>query len=111
MGECDEDTFREFFEELAVNLCGPQDPVELAGDWERFRQERLPGIVAEARALPEDDDDQPRAKHVVREMERWIYCERVREALRTSGRHASAFRVGPDGKLREVWFDKKGGKP
>ena len=86
MGECDEDTFREFFEELAVNLCGPQDPVELAGDWERFRQERLPAVIAEACALP---DDGAGADHVIHAMMHWLTEEAFRDALRSSGRHAA----------------------
>jgi hypothetical protein len=103
MDDSDEDVFRQSFEELAADLYGPQDPGELAGDWERFRQERLPAVIAEACALP---DDGAGADHVIHAMMHWLTEEAFRDALRSSGRHASAFRVGPDGKLREVWFQK-----
>jgi hypothetical protein len=41
---------RQSIVELAEKLFGPHD----TGAWERFRQERLPALLSEALALPDD---------------------------------------------------------
>jgi hypothetical protein len=108
MIDYDEDAFRRGFEELATDPSGPLDPLdpaELAGAWDRFRQERLAAVLAEARGLP---DVEARVIHVMHAMQYWLTAEAFREVFREDGRLASAFEVGPDGKLREHWFEKGG---
>jgi hypothetical protein len=101
----DEEVLREVracFEAAYEDVAGEQDPPAVEGAWGRFLDERLPGLLDEAEALPPGDWE----KYVADGMLLWCHAERMREALRADGRWASTWRVGPDGKPREVWFKK-----
>jgi hypothetical protein len=67
----EEQLIRECSIATAEAIAGPLDLAEVQADWERFRAERLPVLLAEARDLPDEGD--ARGRHLVDGMSLWCH--------------------------------------
>jgi hypothetical protein len=94
-----EHRYRKAFRDLIVSLFGHQEEAELEGDWERFRNERLHAVLAEARANRCDD---VHGKYMLEQITVWCHEQALPIALKEprSG-YAS------DWELQQLFFKKK----
>jgi hypothetical protein len=100
-----EQLYRKAFRDLLVSMLGHQEAAELEGDWQRFRNERLPAVLAEARELTDDDG---RGKYMLEQITVWCHEQVMPIALSEprSG-YASDWAVQPDGTVKQLFFKKK----
>jgi hypothetical protein len=105
MSPDNEQLFRKAFRDLLVSLFGQQDEAVLEGDWQRFRDARMPAVLTEVRELT---DVEGREKFMLEQMTIWCHEQAMSIALSEPNKgYASDWELQPDGTIRQIFFKRK----
>jgi hypothetical protein len=105
MSPDNEQLYRKAFRDLLVSLFGHQDEAELECDWQRFRDERMPAVLTEARKLTDVDG---RGKFMLEQMTIWCHEQAMTIALSEPNKgYAADWELQPDGTIKQMFFRRK----